>query len=204
MNTPSKPVSYLVIAVCILAVISLILGTIALRGISSMKNQIGDVGGFAARLDAIEISSRKASDDSRKAVSRIATLGSDTQRAFDNVNKELATLRTSVNRLTIEMRGNGGNTAEGGSRSSSSSSTAKQPPLSSSGSTSLTPSTGSQSPAPTGDLDSDITYTIKAGDTFARLSGQLGVSVQAIEAANPGVDPRRLRIGQKVFIPTDP
>jgi LysM repeat protein len=45
------------------------------------------------------------------------------------------------------------------------------------------------------------TYEIKAGDTFARLSGQFGVSVQAIEQANPGVDPRRLRIGQRIVIP---
>ena len=200
MDTPSKNISYLVIAVCILAVISLILGTIALRSITSLKSQIGDVGGFAARLDAIETSSRKASDDSRKAVSRIATMGADTQRAFDNVGKELATLRTSVNRFTIEMSGPGGTTASGGSRSSSKTSTTRPSTSSSSSSTS---STGSEPAVPTTGLDSDGTYTIKAGDTFARLSGQFGVSLQAIEAANPGVDPRRLRIGQKVFIPTD-
>ena len=51
MDTPSKNGFYLVIAVCILAVISLILGIIALRNISAMKSQMGDVGGFAARLD---------------------------------------------------------------------------------------------------------------------------------------------------------
>ncbi|RKX33172.1 MAG: hypothetical protein DRP71_10855 [Verrucomicrobia bacterium] len=58
-------------------------------------------------------------------------------------------------------------------------------------------------PAPVSQIDADGAYTIKSGDTFARLSGLFGVSVQAIEEANPGVDPRRLRIGQKIFIPTD-
>ena len=121
-------------------------------------------------------------------------MSGDTQRAFDNVGKELATLRTSVNRLTIDMKG--------GVRSGGSSTSPK--PVVSSSSTS-TPSTGSASAptVPTSEIDADGAYTIKAGDTFARLSGLFGVSVQAIEEANPGVDPRRLRIGQKIFIPTD-
>ena len=72
MDTPSKNGSYLLIAVCILAGISLILGIIALRSISAMKSQMGDVGSFAARLDSIETSSRKASDDAGRAVSLVA------------------------------------------------------------------------------------------------------------------------------------
>jgi LysM repeat protein len=201
MDTPSKNGSYLVIAACILAVISLILGIIALRSISAMKSQMGDVGGVAARLDSIETSSRKASDDAKRAVSRIATISSDTQRAFDNVGKELATLRTSVNRVTIEMKGLSGTTSSTRRSTTPTPSTTK--PVA--GSSSSTASTGSASgpPAPVSQIDADGTYTIKAGDTFARLSGLFGVSVQAIEAANPGVDPRRLRIGQKIYIPTD-
>lgn len=197
MDTPSKNGSYLVIAACILAVISLILGIIALRSISAMKSQMGDVGSFAARLDSIETSSRKASSDAEKAVSRIATISLDTQRAFDNVGQELATLRTSVNRMTIEMKSFHGDSPSGGSRT-----TSKPVAVTRS---STTPSAAPASPpsAPVGQLDADGAYTIQAGDTFARLSGRFGVSVQAIEAANPGVDPRRLRIGQKIFIPTD-
>ncbi len=199
MDTPSKNGSYLVIAACILAVISLILGIIALRSISAMKSQMGDVGSFAARLDSIETSSRKASDDAGRAVSRIATISSDTQRAFDNVGKELATLRTSVNRVTIDMKSFHGDAPSGGARTSSK-------PVAVTRSSTI-PSAGSDPasapPAPVSQIDADGTYTIKAGDTFARLSGLFGVSVQAIEAANPGVDPRRLRIGQKIFIPTD-
>jgi LysM repeat protein len=198
MDTPSKNGSYLVIAACILAVISLILGIIALRSISAMKSQMGDVGNFAARLDSIETSSRKASDDAGKASSRIATMSLDTQRAFDNVGKELATLRTSVNRLTIEMTGIGGTTPSSGRSTSPkpSTTTPVASPSSSTGSASVPP-------APVSQIDADGAYTIKSGDTFARLSGLFGVSVQAIEAANPGVDARRLRIGQKIFIPSD-
>jgi spore germination protein YaaH len=44
-------------------------------------------------------------------------------------------------------------------------------------------------------------YTIKPGDTFYRLSLTYGVSVNSIIAANPGVDPNRLQIGQQIKIP---
>lgn len=213
MDTPSKNGSYLVIAACLLAVISLILSVLSLRSISAMKEQMGDVGNFAARLDSIETSSRKASADSEKAVSRLATVTSDAQRSFDNVAKELATLRTAVNRVTIESKELAQRMTPSSGRPSSSASrpapTASTPPASSSGSTaSVTspgPSTGSAPPpAPEPALSADGTYTIKAGDTFARLSGRFGVSVPAIEQANPGVDPRRLRIGQAINIPTNP
>lgn len=209
MDTPSKNGSYLVIAACLLAVISLILGVLSLRSISAMKEQMGDVGNFAARLDSIETSSRKASTDAEKAVSRLATVTSDAQRSFDNVAKELATLRTAVNRVTIESKELSNKMDSTGGRSTSTAVRPTPKPSTSTGSTasqpSPNPSTGSASaPAPAPELGPGGTYTIKAGDTFARLSGRFGVSVQDIEQANPGVDPRRLRIGQAINIPTNP
>jgi spore germination protein len=46
-----------------------------------------------------------------------------------------------------------------------------------------------------------ILYTIKAGDTFYKLSLAYGVSVESIIAANPGVNPNNLRVGQQIRIP---
>jgi LysM repeat protein len=40
------------------------------------------------------------------------------------------------------------------------------------------------------------------GDTFDKIHNKFpGVTVKAIEQANPGVDPKRLKIGQKLHIP---
>jgi LysM repeat protein len=47
-------------------------------------------------------------------------------------------------------------------------------------------------------------YAIQKGDTFAILAKKYGVSVKAIQQANPGVDPTRLKIGQKITIPQKP
>ncbi len=56
----------------------------------------------------------------------------------------------------------------------------------------------SQSSCPSGTAP----YTIRPGDTFYRISVERNISLDAILAANPGVDPDRLSIGQTVCIPT--
>lgn len=45
-------------------------------------------------------------------------------------------------------------------------------------------------------------YTIKSGDTFYHIAIAHGISLEALMAANPGVDPNRLQIGQVICIPT--
>lgn len=47
------------------------------------------------------------------------------------------------------------------------------------------------------------TYAIEAGDTLNKVAGDLGVDLQALLDANPGVDPRRLRIGQEIKVPNN-
>jgi LysM repeat protein len=47
------------------------------------------------------------------------------------------------------------------------------------------------------------TYSIQSGDNFARIAAQKNVGLQALIDANPGVDPRRLQIGQQIKIPAN-
>ncbi len=44
-------------------------------------------------------------------------------------------------------------------------------------------------------------YTVAPGDTLLAIALAYNISVEAITAANPQVDPRRLQIGQKLLIP---
>jgi LysM repeat protein len=44
-------------------------------------------------------------------------------------------------------------------------------------------------------------YVVVKGDSFAKIAKKNGVSVKAIEAANPGVEPTKLKVGQKLTIP---
>lgn len=44
-------------------------------------------------------------------------------------------------------------------------------------------------------------HTVRAGDTFAKIARELGMSMNVLLQANPGVDPRKLQVGQKIVIP---
>ncbi len=187
MDTPSKNGSYVVIAACILAGISLILAIVSISRVSSLKESLGGNGDLSARLDAVETAANKASADAKKATSRTSNLSKDVQQALDDVSSEMGTLRTELNRLTIQ--------ANGGSSRRTTSTPAPAPT-----STSSTSDKETESPAATS-TGSGGTYTIQSGDTFARIAAQNGISLQSLMDANPGVDPRRLRVGQRVIIP---
>lgn len=46
-----------------------------------------------------------------------------------------------------------------------------------------------------------MTYTVVSGDTFSSIAQGLGISVAAIEAANPGVSATNLQVGQILNVP---
>ena len=44
-------------------------------------------------------------------------------------------------------------------------------------------------------------YTVKSGDTLTKIAKKNGVTLKALEAANPGVVPTKLKVGQKLTVP---
>jgi LysM repeat protein len=44
-------------------------------------------------------------------------------------------------------------------------------------------------------------YVVTKGDSFSTIAKKMGVSLKAIQQANPGVDSSRLQIGQKLHVP---
>lgn len=46
-------------------------------------------------------------------------------------------------------------------------------------------------------------YTVQSGDTLFNIAGRYGITIADIVAANPGMDPDRLSIGQRIIIPPD-
>ncbi len=61
--------------------------------------------------------------------------------------------------------------------------------------------TPSAQPGPTGAAAGGFTYTVKAGDQLGVISRRYNVRLAAIAKANPGLNPDRIRIGQKIVIP---
>src|SRR5579872_427998 len=56
-------------------------------------------------------------------------------------------------------------------------------------------------PAPAAAAASATEYVVTKGDSFYSISKKLGVPMKAIEDANPGVVPTKLKLGQKLQIP---
>ena len=50
-------------------------------------------------------------------------------------------------------------------------------------------------------VSSAKTYTIRAGDTLSQIAQQRGIKLKDLLTANSGVDPKKLRVGQKLKIP---
>lgn len=49
--------------------------------------------------------------------------------------------------------------------------------------------------------DGEATHTIVAGDTFFLIASELGITLDSLVAANPGVDASALEIGQVIAVP---
>jgi LysM repeat protein len=45
------------------------------------------------------------------------------------------------------------------------------------------------------------TFVIGPGDTFFGIARRLGISLESLLAANPGIDPNNLRVGQVICLP---
>lgn len=183
MDTPSSPKSgsYLGIVVGILAVIAVVLAAVALSKASSgLKKVSDDVAALAARVDAAEATVKRMDGD----VKNLNNMRASYERYFDQINTEFANLRTQINKVSIDTKDMMDKMAAG-----------PAPKASSGGSGS-----GGPTVAP-GTLAEDGTYVIKGGDTLGKVATQFGVTLTELQAANPGVDSRKLRVGQKIVIP---
>ena len=63
------------------------------------------------------------------------------------------------------------------------------------------PTTTTTTPPPPEPTVGAREYVIKQGDTFASIAKKEGLGTKAIEKANPGVDPRKLKINRKIVLP---
>jgi LysM repeat protein len=53
-------------------------------------------------------------------------------------------------------------------------------------------------PAPVGPTTE---YAVRKNDSLAKIAKAKGVTLKALQQANPGVDPRKLKVGQKIQVP---
>jgi LysM repeat protein len=178
----------LVYVAAVAAVVALVLGIVGLTKVSKVQKQVGDVNlvELSDKITQADTKSAQASTEARGAKNDVRTLQTLMER---EMNTHLSDIRSNIARVedmakqamdrpSVASSGGagGGGVTSGGAA-------------------------GGTVTAPPGSLDADGAYVIKSGDSFAKIAPQFGVTVAEIVAANPGVDPRRLKVGQKIIIP---
>lgn len=187
-NTSPSPVGNPVVAVglgvagCLLGLIGLFVG---LSGKNAAAKAKEDLDALVQKITQAEESlggfDKKIADASRAAntsAERMVDLGRRLSALEQGVQQAINTLSTEVtkNREMIEAGRTARPAAAASSSSGSGGSTASNPPA-------------------------DGSYVIQSGDTFDKIAKKFGVSTTALMEANPDVEPRRMRVGQKLVIP---
>jgi LysM repeat protein len=161
----------------LVGVIALIVGSIALVKASGASKAIAADSDEIAKIDTIESTANSAAQVAQTANSSISKLNDSLRGDFDQITTKFGSIDASIAKLQE---------------------VAKPAPRAAKASKSAPAGEGS---AP-GTVSSDGTYTVKSGDSLAKIARANGVSLADIKAANPDVDPKHLKIGQKINLPT--
>ena len=168
--------NYLPIAGVLVGVIALAVACIALVKASGASKALAADADQIAKIDTIESTANSAAQTAQTANANIGTLKSGIQGDFDQITTKFGSIDASILKLQEAAK-----------------------PAPRAAKVKSAPSGEGSAP---GTVSSDGAYTIKSGDSLAKIARANGVSLADLEAANPGVDPKRLKVGQKINLPT--
>ncbi len=151
--------------------LGLILAIVALVKFSTVQKTVAAHDAEIPKIATIEGDLRAAT---AKTENDLRGLREGVQNALTQVGTEIGTLRAQITKVEEAQKAKAVAPAAGGKAGAA---------------------------APTGVLNADGTYTVGSGDTFAKIARKFAVKMDAIEAENPGLDPTKLRVGQKIRIP---
>ncbi|HEY4248343.1 MAG TPA: LysM domain-containing protein [Lacunisphaera sp.] len=168
--------SILPIASAIVGGLALILAAVALVKLSTLQKTVAAQADQVAKIDSIESDAHSASAAAAKAGSDLNSLRSGIQAPFDQIGTEFGQVKA---RLTA---------VEDAQKARAAAPSAK----------------AGKNGAPavvTGTVDANGNYTVAPGDNLSKIAKKFAVRVDALEAENPGLDPTKVKIGQKIKIP---
>lgn len=155
-----------------LGVIALLLGIFTMVKANRVEKVLATQGDEIAKIATIESEMRTAT---AKTETDMRNLRDGIQNALNQVGTEMGAIRAQVTKMEEQAK-------------------ARPAPAAA--------TKGGAAPAPTGVRNADGTYTIASGDTLAKVATKFGIRLDSLLAENPGIDPRSLRVGQKVRLPS--
>jgi LysM repeat protein len=168
--------NYLPIAGVLVGVIALAVACFALVKASAASKAIAADSDEIAKIDTIESTANSAAQSAQSANANITKLDTSLSDNFSQITNKFGSIDATIAKLQ--------ESAKPAPRAAK----AKSAPA-------------GEGPAP-GTVSSDGTYTVKSGDSLAKIARANGISLSDLKAANPEVDPKHLKIGQKINLPT--
>ncbi len=165
--------SMLPVGAIIVVVIGLLIGGYGAVQASKANKALEALQQTIEKIPGIEQQAGSAAGAAEKAAKDVRDLTRSTQDAFNAVGGKLAEFQTTITKLEEA---------------------AKKPAPAPAGEKGKK---GSSGPAVAGPGE----YLVKAGDGGTKIAQKLGVSIQDLQAVNPGVNWNKLAIGQKLKVP---
>lgn len=146
-----------------------------LRAEGSSAEKFGsEVSALSARIDALV-------DQNETVRKQVRSLAEQTQGVFDRMGERLQETARQVDANT-------GHIEELASRAPTARARAEVP---------------ASGPQPVAAEGEGGTYAVQPGDTLGRIARDHGLTLDELLAANPGIEPRRLQIGQVLQLPAN-
>ncbi len=152
-------------------VIGLLLAVVALVQLSTVKKTQAAQGDEIAKIATIE---NEVRSQGAKVDGDMKNLRDGVQNALNQVGTEIGAIRAQLTKMEEEAKKRAVAPAPGAK--------------------------GGKAVA-TGVKNADGTYTVAAGDTPSKIARKFGTSVDAILSENPGLNPSKLHVGQKIRLP---
>jgi len=151
--------------------LALVLAAVALFKLSAVQKTLASHDESIAKISSLENDVRSVS---AKAESDMKNLSSGIQNALNSVGTTIGEINAKIAKIEEAQK-------------------ARPVPAPA--------GKGSAGGAVTGTVDGSGNYTVAPGDSLFKIAKKFATRVDAIEAENPGLDPAKLRVGQKIKIP---
>jgi LysM repeat protein len=163
--------SYLPVAGVIVGLLALVLSAVALVKVSSTKKLVDEQAAKVAEIDSVKGQLGSVQATADKAGRDIVSLTRSTQDAITQIGQMIGEANAKIGKMEES---------------------AKKPAVAEKGAKG-----GAKEPAVAGPDE----YVIKSGDTLAKVAKARGFSLSDIQAVNPGVNAKDLKVGQKIKLP---
>jgi len=208
LDTTSKTPTFIGIAAIIIGVAGVVLGWLGFSKASALEAELEQLNDAAADIDPLQSQIDEAVAAANEANGKVDRINETLNKMSSAISKDMSNLKRELRSVAIQAGTAMKKLQAIEEQGLTVSRPAPQPqPAPKSVAQTAPKESGDEETAdaaadeiPGG--DSEI-YVIQKGDMLYRIAARYNVSLTDITEANPGLDPNRLQIGQKILIPSN-